>query len=135
MGISRRDGLAVIVAAGAFALSLSACHSNSATSASERASALATNSAAQVGKTDAETLIRHCLPSSPIGQIHLATSKNAREALYQCVGVPKADRQQAAACALGNLEKVKPPKGAQAREEWALAAVTPCVQKYQGGAK
>jgi hypothetical protein len=134
MDFSQRGGLRAVPAAGALVLaavlSVAGCHSGS---AQAHASAIATSSVAQKGKTDARTLFEHCIPQSAIGQVNLLTSKSARQRVYACAGVPKEDIKPAAACALSNLEHAgKPPKGRQAKEAWVLDAAYPCAQKYQG---
>lgn len=124
----------------AAALMLAGCghhgHAAAMSSAGARASALATSTAAQAGKKDAKTLLAHCIPSSASGQVALATSASAREAVMKCAGVPKGQRQAAAQCALTRIENGgKLPAGRQAKELALLNDAWPCVQKYQGSAR
>lgn len=133
-----RKKTAVTAFAAAAVLALAGCghHRNpaAAASAGARVSAAATSTVAQAGKHDAEALFAHCIPSAAAGQAALVASKQARQDVMACAGVPRGERVQAAECALARIEQAgKLPKGRQARELALLDAAYPCIQRYQAG--
>ena len=129
--------LAGAVAIAALALTLASCASAAGDPGGTAKAALAkpTSTAALAGEQDAKKLVSHCIPASAIDQLKLVapvSGKSARATLMNCMGVPKADRTAAAACALANVEKGgKLPKTRQGKELALLNDAYPCVARYQ----
>jgi hypothetical protein len=102
-----------------------------ASSVAAKVSAEATSTAA----TDAKQFFAACLPAGAAGQVKLVVSLTTvagwKSLMGKC-GVPEADDQAAATCALGRVEAAgKPPK--EGKLDWLLNAAFPCVKGYQGG--
>jgi hypothetical protein len=139
MKITGRQAVAAAVVPAALAMALAGCRGGSQGASGRIATfspAVPTSTVAVTGEKDAKALIQHCIPATALGQLNLARSGPAREAVLSCAGVPKGEREAAAACFLGAVEHGgKLPKGRQAKEEALINDAYPCVKKYQGGTK
>jgi hypothetical protein len=124
--------LALLLAAGAGALSACGPSNNAAAeqSAKAKASAAENSQAGKLSKADAQKLLATC----PIPQGVHQLSLSSWEVTLHCAGVPKSEWKPAAGCVLKNVENGHLPKDSQGREQYLINAAFPCLQQYHGTA-
>jgi hypothetical protein len=129
----------IITAAGILALvvSLSACHSGSASDGASGLAAKATSSAAQQDEKTAQAYLKPCIPQSSVDQITWgkgliepgSAGKHNREKFTTCVGIPASQRTAFEAAALSAAEKVN-WTSKSARKTYFGVTLVNLVEKY-----